>query len=153
MEALLSSGELTHEQLFDRDYQEIPDTNPVQVSTASLKILEQILPPIQEPLLEKESSMVFCAAVDRNGYLPVHNKQYSQPQRLDDPEWNVSNCRNRLIFDDRAGLSAARNLLPHLVQAYPRELGNNETVMMKEVDVPIMVKGHHWGAFRTAYKI
>lgn len=153
MESLLNSGELTHEQLFDRDYQEISGTNPVQVSVAALNVLEQFLPLIQEPILEKESSMVFCAAVDRNGYLPVHNKKYSQPQRPDDIEWNVSNCRNRLIFDDRAGLSAARNLLPHLVQAYPRELGNDITVMMKEVDVPIMVKGHHWGAFRTAYKI
>lgn len=153
MESLLRSGELTHEQLFDREYQEIPGTNPVQVSVAALRASEQFLPQIQEPIVEKEPSMVFCAAVDRNGYLPVHNKKYSQPQRPDDPEWNVTNCRNRLIFDDRAGLSAARNLLPHLVQAYPREMGNNITVMMKEVDVPIMVKGHHWGAFRTAYKI
>lgn len=153
MESLLDSGELSHEQLFDRDYQEISGTNPVQLSVAYLNALERILPDIQEPIVSKDPAMVFCAAVDRNGYLPVHNKQYSQPQRPDDPEWNFSHCRNRLIFDDRAGLSAARNLLVQLVQAYPRELGNNVTVMMKEVDVPIMVRGHHWGAFRTAYKI
>jgi methyl-accepting chemotaxis protein len=26
-------------------------------------------------------------------------------------------------------------------------------VMMREIDVPIRVKGRHWGGFRTAYKL
>jgi methyl-accepting chemotaxis protein len=25
--------------------------------------------------------------------------------------------------------------------------------MMREIDVPIRVKGRHWGGFRTAYKL
>jgi methyl-accepting chemotaxis protein len=26
-------------------------------------------------------------------------------------------------------------------------------VMMREIDVPIRVRGRHWGGFRTAYKL
>jgi methyl-accepting chemotaxis protein len=26
-------------------------------------------------------------------------------------------------------------------------------VMMREIDVPVRVKGRHWGGFRTAYKL
>jgi methyl-accepting chemotaxis protein len=26
-------------------------------------------------------------------------------------------------------------------------------VMMREIDVPIRVKGRHWGGFRTAYRL
>ena len=68
--------------------------------------------------------MIFCAAVDRNGYLPVHNRIYSQPQQPGDVAWNTAHCRNRRIFDDRAGLSAARNVRPYLIQNYPRDMGN-----------------------------
>jgi methyl-accepting chemotaxis protein len=153
LEQLLDSGDLTQDQLFDVKYKEIEGTIPVQYSTAALPFLERVLPEIQEEMLGLDSSMIFCAAVDRNGYLPVHNKLYSQPQKSDDIEWNKTHCRNRLIFDDRAGLAAARNLSSHLIQAYPRELGDGEVVMMKEVDVPIMIYGHHWGGLRTAYNI
>ena len=116
-------------------------------------MLEQLLPPIQEPLLASDKRMTFCAAVDRNGYLPVHNRIYSKPQKPDDPAWNLANCRNRRIFDDRAGLCAARNARPYLIQSYPRDMGNGVVIMMREIDAPIRVFGKHWGGFRTAYKI
>ena len=108
---------------------------------------------IQEPLLGSDSRMTFCAAVDRNAYLPVHNRFYSKPQKPDDPAWNTANCRNRRIFDDRAGLCAARNVRPALIQSYPRDMGNGVVIMMREIDAPIRVFGKHWGALRTAYKI
>ena len=34
----------------------------------------------RRPFLAKDPRMVFCAMIDRNGYLPVHNKIYSHPQ-------------------------------------------------------------------------
>jgi methyl-accepting chemotaxis protein len=97
--------------------------------------------------------MVFCLAIDRNGYIPVHNRKYSEPQRPRDPVWNAANCRNKRIFDDRAGISAARSTRPFLVQAYLRDMGGGVTVMMREVDAPIRVFGRHWGGFRTAYRL
>jgi methyl-accepting chemotaxis protein len=97
--------------------------------------------------------MIFCAAVDRNGYLPVHNAIYSQPQRPGEAIWNAANARNRRLFDDRAGLTAARNTRPYLIQNYPRDMGNGVTIMMQEIDAPIRVRGKHWGGFRTAYRL
>ena len=97
--------------------------------------------------------MAFCAMVDRNGFLPVHNKIYSRPQRPGDPAWNTANCRNRRIFNDPAGLAAAHNQRSYLIQSYARDMGNGNMVMMREIDVPIRVQGRHWGGFRTAYKL
>ena len=144
---------LSREALFDNEYVPIANTNPLQLRTKFLDCAERILPAIQEPLLAADTRMTFCAAVDRNGYLPVHNKVYSQAQRPDDVAWNVAHCRNRRIFDDRAGLAAARNGRPYLIQNYPRDMGNGVTVMMREIDVPIRVFGKHWGGLRTAYKL
>lgn len=152
-EAAITNGKLTLEALFDNDYRPIPGTNPVQFTTRYLTALETILPPIQEPLLAADTRMTFCAAVDRNAFLPVHNKIYSHPQRPDDIAWNTANCRNKRVFDDRAGLSAARNTRAHLVQSYARDMGNGTIIMMKEVDAPIRVFGKHWGGFRMAYKM
>jgi len=155
MEDLVERGALGFDDLFDTDYQPIESTNPAQVATRALRHLEGILPEIQEDILSngKDHGMAFCASVDRNGYLPVHNLVFSKPQRPDDPVWNTANCRNKRIFDDRAGLSAARNTRPFLIQSYARDMGGGNIVWMKEIDVPILVRGRHWGGFRTAYKL
>lgn len=97
--------------------------------------------------------MAFCAMIDRNGYLPVHNSIYSKPQRPGDVTWNAANSRNRRIFNDPAGLAAGRNTRSYLIQSYARDMGNGQTVMMREIDVPVRVQGRHWGGFRTAYKL
>lgn len=152
-EKAVSTGRLSQDALFDNTYVEIAGTNPVQYRTRGVEVLEAILPPIQEPLLLSDKRLAFCAAVDRNAYLPVHNKVYSKPQKPGDVAWNTANCRNMRIFDDRAGLAAARNVRPYLIQSYPRDMGNGVVVMMREIDAPIRVFGKHWGGFRTAYKI
>ncbi|GAA0782921.1 chemotaxis protein [Roseibium denhamense] len=153
MENLVSQRQLSEADLFDTNYSPISGTDPLQLETRALSKLEQLLPSIQEDILKHAQGMAFCAAVDRNGYLPVHNQVYSKPQRPDDPVWNAANCRNKRIFDDRAGLSAGRNTRPYLIQTYARDMGGGNIVWMKEVDAPIVVHGRHWGGFRTAYKL
>jgi methyl-accepting chemotaxis protein len=152
IEHLIKSGKVPAPVMFDNRYVPIPNTNPQQYRTPYVEALEQALWPIQEPLLASDERMVFCAAVDRNAYLPVHNKKYSHPQRPGEVEWNTANCRNMRIFDDRAGLSAARNTRPYMIQYYPRVMGGGKVVMMWEIVAPIRVLGRHWGGFRVAYR-
>jgi methyl-accepting chemotaxis protein len=146
-------GEISIEDMFDENYVEIPGTNPVQHRTRILGWADRALPPFQEDFLVKDPRMVFCVMIDRNGYLPVHNKIYSHPQRAGDVVWNTANSRNRRIFNDVAGLAAGRNQRSYLIQSYARDMGNGKTIMMREIDVPIRVNGRHWGGFRTAYKL
>jgi methyl-accepting chemotaxis protein len=153
LEGLIRQGKLTEENLFDNDYAAIEGTDPVQYRTKFLSALEEVLPPIQEALLASDERMVFCAAVDRNGYLPVHNRKYSSPQRPGEAAWNIAHSRNRRIFDDRAGLAAARNVRPYIIQVHARDMGNGVTVMTREIDAPIRVFGKHWGGFRSSYKL
>ncbi len=152
-EQAVARGEVKLEDLFDTDYVEIAGTNPQQYRTKYLDWADRALPPFQEAFLAREPRMAFCAMVDRNGFLPVHNRIYSHPQRPGDVAWNTANSRNRRMFNDPAGLAAARNLRSYLVQSYARDMGNGNTVMMREIDVPIRVQGRHWGGFRTAYKL
>jgi methyl-accepting chemotaxis protein len=149
----VASGAISIEDMFDTDYVEIAGSNPVQHRSKILDWADRALPPFQEAFLARDPRMAFCVMIDRNGYLPVHNKIYSHPQRPGDVTWNTANSRNRRIFNDAAGLAAGRNLRAYLIQSYARDMGNGKTVMMREIDVPIRVKGRHWGGFRTAYRL
>ena len=148
----LRDGKITKEDLFDQAYLPIKGSNPEQVITKALPFLESVLPQIIDPVKQMDESIIFCAPVDRNGYLPVHNKEYSEPQG-DDPVLNASHCRNKRIFDDPTGLKAGRNQKEYLVQTYLRDLGGGKKVFMKDISMPIYVEGPHWGGLRTALSI
>ena len=149
----IDSGAISIEDMFDTNYVEIQGSTPVQYRTRILDWADRALPPFQEAFLPTDKRMAFCAMIDTNGYLPVHNKIYSHPQKPGDVTWNTANSRNRRIFNDPAGLAAGRNQRAYLIQSYARDMGNGSMVMMREIDVPIRVKGRHWGGFRTAYRL
>jgi methyl-accepting chemotaxis protein len=150
-EAELAAGAVAMADLFDETYVPIAGSNPPQVMTRFVALCDRMLPPIQEPILTKSAQIAFCAAVDRNGYLPTHNNKFSHPQRPGDVTWNTANCRNRRIFNDRTGLAAGRNTKPFLLQTYRRDMGGGKFVLMKDCSAPIMVRGRHWGGLRLGY--
>ncbi|MCB1479382.1 MAG: chemotaxis protein [Rhodobiaceae bacterium] len=151
LEAEVDAGRISMADLFDQDYQPVPGSDPQQVTTRATEFTDSILPKFQEPVAEGNAQIVFCAAVDTNGYLPTHNAKFSKPQG-NDPVWNAANCRNRRIFDDKVGLRAGNNTEPYLLQTYRRDMGGGNYALMKDVSAPIMVKGRHWGGLRLAYK-
>ena len=111
-----------------------------------------VLPALLEPVVAADERIAFCAAVDENGYLPTHNRKFSEPQRPGDAAWNTANCRNRRIFNDRVGLAAGRNREPFLLQTYRRDMGGGQFVLMKDISAPITVNGRPWGGLRLAIR-
>ena len=107
-EDAVRSGAISIADMFDENYVEIPGSNPLQHRTKILDWADRALPPFQEAFLAKDPRMVFCVMIDRNGYLPVHNKVYSHPQRPGDVAFNTANSRNRRILHDSWLRPAAR---------------------------------------------
>lgn len=151
-EQAVTRNEISMADLFDEDYRPINDSNPQQHMTRFVDLTDRLLPDVQEPILGFDPRIAFCAALDRNGFLPTHNLIYSKPQG-DDPIWNSANCRNRRIFNDRTGLSAGRSTRSFLLQTYRRDMGGGNFVLMKDVSAPISVKGRHWGGFRIGFRV
>jgi methyl-accepting chemotaxis protein len=147
-----AASRITIDQLFDIDYEHVAHSNPKQFTTRFTALCEELLPDLIESERSRDERVAFCLVCDRNGYIPVHHKEVSHPQREDDPAWNHRHCRNRRIFDDRTGLLAARNLQPKLVQTYLRDVGGGEFTLLKEINAPIMIDGRHWGGVRLALK-
>jgi len=151
-EAAVARGGLSMNDLFDERYVPVPGTNPQQLKTRFTEFTDRVLPLIQEPVLGLDPRVAFCAAVDVRGYLPTHNLKFSQPQG-EDPVWNAANCRNRRIFNDRAGLAAGTHTKRFLLQTYRRDMGGGEFVLMKDASAPIFVNGRHWGGLRIGYRV
>ncbi|TAV88664.1 methyl-accepting chemotaxis protein [Rhizobium leguminosarum] len=152
-ERAVAEGQIGLDALFDRRYRPIAGSDPAQVMAAFTELTDRLLPPIQESVTTLDERIAFCAAIDENGYLPTHNRKFSQAQRPGDTVWNTANCRNRRIFADRVGLAAARSTAPFLVQTYRRDMGGGNFVMMKDISAPITVRGRHWGGLRLAIKV
>ncbi|MBU0644246.1 MAG: chemotaxis protein [Alphaproteobacteria bacterium] len=146
----INSGRISRSDLFDQSYVELANTNPQQYMARFTAFTDEVLPAVQEPMLEFNPKVVFCAALDPNGYLPTHNVKFSAPQGHD-PAWNAANSRNRRIFSDRVGLKAGRNTEPFLLQVYRRDMGAGKFMMMKDLSAPIVVDGKHWGGLRLGY--
>lgn len=149
-EEAIERGHISRTALFSRQYTPIPGTNPEQVMAPFTNLTDRVLPSIQEAALSLDDRVVFCAAVNRDGYLPTHNRKFSHPQGSD-PVRNASHSRNRRIFDDRVGLKAGQNTAPFLLQVYRRDMGGGQFRMMKDLSAPIIVNGQHWGGLRLAY--
>lgn len=150
LEAAVDAGRISLSDLFSEDYVGIPGTDPPQMLARFTDVTDALFPPVQEAALAFDDRVVFCAAVDRNGYLPTHNRKFSEPQG-DDRVWNAAHCRNRRLFDDRVGRKAGGNTAPFLLQVYRRDMGGGAFRMMKDLCAPITVKGRHWGGLRLAY--
>ena len=150
----ISSGRISIEDMFDSQYEVIAGTNPPQYLTRFVNLTDELLTPIQERYKNRDNRITVVCAIDRNGYIGTHNTAVSQPQRPDDPVWNAAHSRNRRIFDDRAGLLAASNRKPYLLQTYLRDMGGGQKVLMKEIDAPfppITLSGRHWGNIRCTF--
>jgi methyl-accepting chemotaxis protein len=148
--AAIKAGEIGEADLFDRDYKPVASSNPPQFLTRFTAFADQVLPPLQEPILTLDQRIVFCCAIDPNGYVPTHNLKYSKPQGAD-PLWNAANCRNRRIFGDRTALAAGRNTKPILLQTHRRDMGGGKFVLLKDAAAPIFVNGRLWGNFHIGY--
>ena len=151
LEQAVARGDITMAQLMNFTYQPIPDTNPQQHLAPFTDLTDRLFPAFQEAVLQSNPKITFCAAVDRNGYLPTHNRKFSKRQTRD-VDWNAANARNRRIFNDRVGLGAGQNTRPFLLQIYRRDMGGGDYKMMKDISAPIMVNGAHWGGLRLAYE-
>lgn len=144
--------EITTADLFDEDYKPIPGTNPQQFLTRFTTFAEREMAPLQDGFLDIDPRILFSSSIDRNGYIPVHNPQYSKPQG-DDPIWNAANCRNRRFFYDRNATAFAKLTAPFLLRIYRRDMGGGHFEMMKHCGAPIFVNGRRWGTLSMGFKL
>jgi len=144
--AAIARGEISLENLFSENYKPIPGANPPKFSSPFDQLADRLLPPLQEPFLTSFPEAIYAICTDRNGYVPTHNKRFSQPL-TGDPAKDLAGNRTKRIFNDRTGARCGAHTEPVLIQTYKRDTGE----VMHDLSVPIYIHGRHWGGFRVGY--
>jgi methyl-accepting chemotaxis protein len=147
LEGWISSGTITTERLFSYLYYPVANTDPTKYTTDYDRFADRDFQAILEKYISKSNTILYAIASDRNGYVPTHNRQQSQPL-TGNRAMDLVNNRTKRIFGDVVAFHAARNQKPYLFQTYPRDTGE----VIGDVSIPIFVRGRHWGSVRIGYK-
>ena len=147
IEKWLASGRVSEEKLFSHLYYPIADSEPTKFNTDYDALSDNDFPAIQEKYFSKAPTVIYAIAMDSNGYVPTHNRQFSQPT-TGNLALDLVNSRTKRIFSDATGFAAARNLTPNLVQSYKRDTGE----AVADLSVPVNIRGKHWGCVRIGFR-
>jgi methyl-accepting chemotaxis protein len=143
----VARGKISQADLLSVEHVAIVNTAPQKYSSKFDAFTDQVLPAIQETVLQSCPELVFAICTNKRGYVPTHNDKFAKPLtgRYD---VDLVNSRSKRIFSDRTGSRCGSHTQKLLLQTYKRDTGE----IMHDLSVPIMVAGQHWGGFRMGYK-
>ena len=143
-------GDISLEQVHDRNYELIEGSNPPQYNNGFADFADKHIRPILDRFKARDSRIIGSAITNLDGYLPTHLSERCHTPGPD-PVWNDEHCRNRRIFMDETTRKACETDKPAMLATYRMELGD-KYIPVKNVFVPIYFKGRRWGNFELAYR-
>ncbi len=149
IEKAIDEGEITLEQVFDRNYREQPGSDPKQYDTDFCETADRHIRPILDHIMAGDNRIIGTTIGDPNGFLPTHTSDRSQPQGSD-PVWNDAHCRNRrILMDEQTRYAHGNDQLTLMSYLMTR---GDEAIPVKNVYVPLFIKGKRWGNYELAYR-
>ena len=146
----IDAGEISVDDVFDRDYKLIEGTNPSQYDSRFCDFADKYVRPVLDRVKASDDRLIGSAITDVNGYLPTHLSERSHAPGPD-PVWNDAHCRNKRIFMDETTAAAIVSEKPAMLATYRMELGE-KNIPVKNVFVPLWIKGRRWGNYELAYR-
>jgi methyl-accepting chemotaxis protein len=146
----IDAGEISIEDVFDRDYKLIEGSNPPQYDSRFCDYADKHVRPVLDRVKGSDDRLIGSAITDVNGYLPTHLSERSH-EPGPDPVWNDAHCRNKRIFMDETTAAAIVSEKPAMLATYRMELGD-KFIPVKNVFVPLWIKGRRWGNYELAYR-
>jgi len=129
--------------LWDNNYREIPNTNPVKFQTSWDKAFEQEMTAFYDEMLKLAEGTAYSISSNMDGYAAAHNSMCSNP-----PTGNYAvdfvKSRSKRKFTDAGAVRANQSTKPFLLQTYVRDTGE----VLCDLSMPLMLQGRRWGTLR-----
>lgn len=77
-EQVISNGSFSEQAVFTCKYEPVANTKPQKFKTSIDQFTDSHFPAIQEAILADNPFIIYASAFDINGYIPKHNKKFSQ---------------------------------------------------------------------------
>lgn len=152
IETALDDGLIDETTLFDSDYRLIPGSKPPRYDTRLNAFADAHWRPELDRIAVSDPQIISTACTDAQGYLPTHTTRYSRPP-TGDPVHDAANCRNRCIFDSETDREAKVSTKPFHIAVYRREREDGGFDVVRNVYVPLIIRGRRWGDFEIAYRV
>lgn len=149
-ETAIADGRLTGAALFDRDYREVPGSNPPRFRTALSNWADLHWRPINDRVTAEGGPIKMCSQADMNGFLPTHVSDRSR-QPTGDLAHDTKYCRNGRILFDAIDRKAKASTAPFMMAVYRQEGDGTTYEIVRNVYVPLVINGQRWGDFELAY--
>lgn len=122
--------------MFDRNHQAIPGTDPVKFDVSYARPLQRACQHLIDAWAGDNDGALYCLPLDNKGYVAVHRSELSQ-EVTGDPKVDTARSRHMRFFQTRE--------IPYMgrfrLQSYLRDTGE----VMFNLSVPIHVQGKYWG--------
>jgi methyl-accepting chemotaxis protein len=142
LDLMVARGDMTLDDLFDAPYAPVPDSDPPRRDVRGWQSAAQAVRADIDLALGEPPAPLIIALTDRDGLIVMARGSAPLVPTL-----------AGMTMTDAAGIAAARNLRPVLIQSYRIDFGRGERETAKEIVAPITVQGRHWGSVRIAYAL
>jgi methyl-accepting chemotaxis protein len=149
-EAALADAELTEGDLFDRDYREIPGSDPQRFANRLMPWADRYWRPVLDRITGSDEQIMAVACTDMNGHLPAHLSEFSR-EPTGDKAHDTKYCRNGRIIFDPIDRKAKQSQAPYMMAVYRQEGDGRSYKVVRNVYVPLVVGGRRWGDLELAY--
>jgi len=129
--------------VFDAQYRPVPNTSPQKFVTAFSEAFTKEMQTVVDDAVKRIPGAIYCLAIDRKGYLPVHHGPVSKPMTGDPAKDLLYSRHQRIYQNNRTEQRRCSHTEPILLQTYMRDTGE----ILNDMSMPIYVDGKHWGAF------
>ncbi len=148
----LDEGKLSEAQLFDTDYRAIAGSSPPRFDTQLNAFADADWRPELDRIVGSDPAIISTACTDINGYLPTHTSRFSQRPN-GDPVHDAAHCRNRRVLADETDRIAKASRKPFHIAVFRRDRDDGGYDVVRNVYVPMILKGKRWGDFEIAYRV
>jgi len=147
----IAEGSLSESALFDTDYRLIEGSKPARYRTALTQYADAHWQPLLDETVARDSRILAAACTDMNGFLPTHLSDRSR-EPTGDLAHDTKFCRNGRILLEPIDRKAKRSDAPYMMAVYRQEVDGHQYNVVRNVYIPIIVKGRRWGDFELAYR-
>lgn len=153
-EQALISGGLTMDSLFDDNLVTVKNSSPERFRTKLSDWADSHWRPIFDEISAKRSEILTSVCTSDRGFLPTHMTKFSV-QPTGDYEHDKRYCRNGRIFYQSVDAAAKASTQDYMMAVY-RHTGAASSsslsqAVVRNVYVPLYIKGRRWGDLEIAY--
>lgn len=149
-EAAIDAGEISEDALFDTDYHYVEGSNPKLYRTTLSDWADANWRPINDRVVAEGGATLMCSEADMNGFLPTHVSDRSRSP-TGDIVHDTTYCRNGRIMLEPIDRRAKKSRDGYMMAVYRQEGDGKNYVVVRNVYVPLVIKGRRWGDFELAY--